>query len=151
LTLTTQRGGRCEIAESQGPLVLELTNTDVLVDGHGGTIKATGSGGRLTIENPKQAVSVEVRGTPIALTLSTPVPVSAFGTGERVRVLLDNAPAVTIDAVATGHIDASDFGLTPDSGAADQEQRLTHAFGAANAPRVTLRNSRGDIVIGKRK
>jgi len=159
LTLTTQRGGRCEVTASQGPLTIEQTNTDVLIEAHLGTVKATGSGGRVTIENPKQAVNVEVRNAPISLTMHVPVQVLALGSGERVRVWFEGAPGVTIDALASGRIDAGDFGLTPEGAtdsrdgkdAKEKEQRLIHAFGGPNAPRVTLRNSRGDIVIGKRK
>jgi hypothetical protein len=104
-------------------------------------------------------VNVEVRNAPISLTMHVPVQVLALGSGERVRVWFEGAPGVTIDALASGRIDAGDFGLTPEGAtdsrdgkdAKEKEQRLIHAFGGPNAPRVTLRNSRGDIVIGKRK
>jgi len=149
LTLNT-RGGRCEVSESKGPLTIEETNTEVLVNNHAGSVRVAGSGGRITIEGPRAPARVDVRSAPISIVLRDPVPVEVFGNGERVRLLFDAPPAVTVDAVASGRVDAADFGLTPEV-VSDQEQRLTHAFGKANAPRVTLRNSRGDIVIGKRK
>lgn len=150
ITLNMRRG-RGEITDSQGPVTIEETESEVSINDHAGPVRLTGSSGRITIENPRQSVNVEVRGAPISVTLRDAVPVSVFGNGERVRLLFDGSPAVTLDAVASGRIDAGDFGLTPESAGADQEQRLTHAFGKANAPRVTLRNSRGDIVIAKRK
>jgi hypothetical protein len=147
------RAGRCEITDSQGAVAIDETNTEISITHHAGTIRTSGTGGRVTIDDPQQSVEVNVRNAPISLTLGAAVAVSVFAAGERVRVTFEGAPAVTVDAVAGGggHIDASDFGLSPESADPDQEQRLTHAFAAAGAPRVTLRNSRGDIVIAKRK
>jgi hypothetical protein len=150
LTLNVRRG-RCEISGSQGPVTIEESEAEVLVNDHAGPVRTTGGGGRITIENPRQSVTVEVRSAPVTVTLRDAVPVSVFANGERVRLLLDGTPIVTLDAAATGRVDATDFGLTPEAPGPDQEQRLTHAFGKSNAPRVTLRNSRGEIVIGKRK
>jgi len=152
LTLTT-RSGRCDVADSHGLLTIDETNTELAVTNQAGPIHATGAGGRVTITAPQQALDVNIRNAPITLDLDAAVPVMAIAAGERLRVTFAHPPAVTIDAVASGggHIDASDFGLTPDSDDANQEQRLNRPLGAAGAPRVTLRNARGDIVIGKGK
>jgi hypothetical protein len=152
VTLNT-RQGRCEITDSQGPVTIDETNTEVAIANHAGTIRTSGTSGRVTIDNPQQSVEVTVRNAPISLTLRAATAVSVFAAGERVRVLFDGRPAVTLDAVASGggHVDATEFGLAPEPADPDQEQRLTHAFGTPSAPRVTLRNARGDIVIAKRK
>ena len=152
LTLSTSRG-RCEVSESQGALTMDETNTELAITAHNGTIYVSGTGGRVTIDDPRQRVEVNVRNAPIAVTLRAAVDMTVFGTGERIRVLLDGPPAVAVDAVTSGggRIDATDFGLATEAHDPEQDQHLAHAFGGGGAAHVTIRNSRGDIVIGKRK
>jgi hypothetical protein len=144
------RSGRCEISESQGAVEIDEQSADVSIINHAGPIRADGTGGRITIDNPRQSVTINVRRAPIAVTLRERIAVTVVGADERVRLVLDGPPAVTLDALAVdGRIDATAFGLSPES--VDRDQRLTKIFGGANAPRVTIRNSRGDIVIAKSK
>ena len=90
-----------------------------------------------------------MRSTEVEVTLTRSVPLSLLTTEDTLRLLLDGPPALALEAIASeGQIQAADFQLQSESG--DRETRLSHVFGAGG-PRVTLRNSRGDIVIRKAK
>jgi hypothetical protein len=78
--------------------------------------------------------------------LAAAVPLTLLTTNDTLRLVLSGPPNVTLDALTNqARIDASDFGLQAET--SDQDARLTHTFGARGAPRVSLRNSRGDILI----
>jgi hypothetical protein len=140
------RDGECHIVESRGPVDLDEARTDVAIDNPGGPIRVGGTDGTISVKNPRAESTVDVRRAEIEVQLSQSVPLTLLTTDEILRVLLDGPPHVTIDAVSNlGRVQASDFDLTPES--VEQESRLAHTFGAPGAPRVSLRNLRGDIVI----
>ena len=148
----TLRNCRCEI--SQTPGLIDITQSgdgQTRILSPTGAVHVTGTGGSVTIDNPRQETKVDMRQTEVEVTLRAAVPLTLLTTDETLRLLLDGPPAVAIDAVASegGKITADDFSVTPKHD--DQEQRLSQTFGAASAPRVTLRTLRGDIVLGKVK
>jgi hypothetical protein len=147
------RSGACTVTGCKGPLECEETNVDVEVHDHDGTIHISGNRGGVTIEHPRQSVKVDVLRAEVMVTAQAAVPMALITSQETLKLVLDGSPAVAIDAVATsgGAIHADDFGLTPDKGAASDEVHLAHAFGSGTLPRISLRNTRGDIVIAQRK
>jgi hypothetical protein len=103
----------------------------------------------VTITSPHDETSVDMRGAEIEVTLTRAVALSLLTSEDTLRLLLGGSPALAIDAIASeGQIQAGDFQLQSEAG--DREAKLSHTFGE-RGPRVTLRNSRGDIVIRKAK
>ena len=122
------------------------------MEGPGGPMRVTGTGGRVTIEHPQKEVKVDCRRAEVEVTLDEPVPMTLLTSDETLRLMLDGPPAISLDAVATdgGSIRAEDFDLPIKS--VEGEQRCSKVFGnASSAPRVTLRAVRGSIVIRKAK
>ncbi len=149
LTLNA-RAGACEVTLSRGPLELTATNVETTVSGHDGTVQIGGEGGVVRLKSPKQESRVDLRRAEVIVELQLPVPLTAFTTDEALRLELEGAVPIDLDASASdgGNVQASDFSLQADKSGGTS--RLHHAFGE-KAPRVVLRNARGDIVIGKRK
>jgi hypothetical protein len=143
------RNGELHISGSSGPIQLDAQNTDSTVNDHAGPVHIAGSGGRAIVTSPHEETQVDMRGTEVEVTLAKAVPMSLLTNDDTLRLLLDGSPALTVDAIASeGEIQAGDFQLHGEPG--DREVKLWHTFGA-NGPRVTLRNSHGDIVIRKAK
>jgi hypothetical protein len=150
LTITARSSSECQIRGSQGPINIDENNAEITITAHAGPIRVSGTSGRVTIERPQQEVRVDARRTEIEVILAAAVPMTLLTTAETLRLLLDGPPEVTLDAIVTdGKIQAGDFNLTPEG--SEQEFRLTHSFGSDRAPRVSLRNQNGDIVIRRRK
>jgi hypothetical protein len=85
----------------------------------------------------------------VEVTLESALPATIITSAETLKLTLAGPPGVTIDAVTTdGAIRATDFALEPTR--QDRESRLGAPIGGGG-PRIVLRNSRGDIVIGLRK
>jgi hypothetical protein len=150
LTLTASRG-ESRITASRGPIEIEETNHDIEIVGHDGSIRVGGTNGELQVVEPRGEVRVDVRRVEIEVVLDRPVPVTVIANDETLRLTLVGALPLLLDAVATagGEIVADDFGLQPIT--RDDQAELQHGFGNATAPRVSLRNRRGDIVIRARK
>jgi hypothetical protein len=150
LTLAT-RAGTCDIRNVRAPIEVDQAGAELTITDPSGPVRVGGTGGRVTIERPRQPVHLDVRRTEIDVTLDAAVPLTLLTTDDPMQLGLIGAPAVAIDAVASdgGHIRTEDPTLRVAT--IDREQQLTHTFGAADAPRVVLRNLRGDIVIAKRK
>jgi len=151
LTLTV-RGGHCRVSDSKGPVEIDETNTDISIAAHDGPVRVNGTGGSVTVSDPRAETSIDVRRTEVEVTLLGAVPLTLVTTDESLRLLVGGSASGAIDAVATerGEIQAKEFNLTPETSA--DERRLAHTFGGgAHAPRVVLRNQRGDIVIRKAK
>jgi hypothetical protein len=110
-----------------------------------------GSGGHLTIDRPRGTTTIDVRGTTVDLTLDRPAAVTAFAADAPLRLVVDGAPAVAIDARATdgGTITATgiDAPLRTDGGTTS----LAYAFTGGATMRVALRNRHAPIVIDQRK
>lgn len=148
--MLSARGGRCEMNAPAGTVELDLNNEDVVIARPAGFVSIGGSGGRVTISDPQQDVKIDVRRTEVDVSLSRAVALTALTTDARLRLQLgEPLPAITLDAISLyGAVDASAVALTPD--AAEQETRLHHTFGSGSGS-VSLRNERGEIVIGRMK
>ena len=148
LTLNVQ-GGECAVSESNGPLTLEGRNAELRVTGHQGEIRVTGTGGNLRLDEPDGPVKVDVLRMEVDVTVDTAVPMTLFTTDEPLRVMLPDDVKLAIDAATSGgEIQSSELDLTPE--VRDHDARLSHTFGASQ-PKLAMRNSRGNIVIRRRK
>jgi hypothetical protein len=146
------RSGEVRVSESAGPLEFDETNVDITVTGHNGPIRISGSSGQVTVNDPIGEVKVDVRRAEVEVSLARAVPLTLLTTDDTLRLLIDTTLSITLDAVASdgGRVQAGDVALAPEE--TPRESRLEHVFGSApGAPRVVLRNQRGDIVIRKSK
>jgi hypothetical protein len=144
------RSGACKVTGSGGPLELDQQRSEITIVDHRGPMRISGTYGSVLLDGPQGAARVDVRHCSVEARVHAPVPLTLLTTDEPLRLVLDAAPAIAINAIATeGRIDAADFGWQVES--SDHESRFSRTLGPADAPRVTLRNARADIVIGKRK
>jgi hypothetical protein len=149
LTLNA-RAGESEVSQSRGTVEITATNSETTVTGHDGPVQISGEGGVFRLKSPKKESRVDVRRAEVIIELQLPVSVTAFTTDETLRLELDGAVPIDLDASVSsgGSVQASDFSLHADK--SGDASRLHHVFGDKGA-RVVLRNTRADIVIGKRK
>ncbi len=139
------RSGECEITDSRGRLTFTGTSARLQVSAFDGAIEIGGDGGQIRVERPSRETKVDIRRARVDVTLAAAIPLTILTSDETIRLVLDGAPPVDLDAVAAnGNIDASDLGLSPEK--TERAARLAHAFGGKTA-RVILRNSHGDIVL----
>lgn len=145
----TARSGECSIAESTGPITVTATNADVVINAAGPAIKVSGDGGSvkvldatdLSVDARNMVVDVETGASSGRLTLVT--------TEEPLRLHLGAGPSIAIDGLAKdAEIRATDFSLSPQVDGRESRLKVTLGSGAT---RAVLRNSRGDIVIARRK
>lgn len=145
------RAGECVIAESSGPIDATLANVEFTLAGHtNGGVKVGAEAGRIKVTAPTTDVSIDARRAVVELELTgRPGNTTVLTTDEPIRVTLGEQSALGLDALTTeGEIKVNDLPLTP---ATDGRQaKLVSTIGAGGA-RVVLRNSRADIVIGRRK
>lgn len=146
-----RNGGSCAIADSNGALEIENANGEVTISQHKGTIKIAGAGGRIRVNGPTDETRIEVRNAEVEVALSAPVALNAQTSDEPLRLLLPGPLPIALEALATsgGHVQANEFGLTPESDG--DRQRLITTFGDHASTKVILRNLRSDIVIRKGK
>lgn len=144
------RNGRCRIDAPAAAVAVEASNEDCIVSNPTGTVHFRGSGGKIRVDRPRQELAIDVRRANIEITLDAAVPVTALTTDAPLDLVLDGAPAVVVDAVASegGGVRADDFALT--ATVTDGESRVRHEFVVGGA-RVALRNRRGGIVIHRLK
>jgi hypothetical protein len=143
------RSGTCEVAGSGGPLEFTGTSTRLTVTGHDGPIEIGGDGGRIQLVRPAKSVHVDIRRAEVEATLDAAVPVTILTSDQPLRLVLEGALPVEIDAIANhAAVDASALGL--EAVRTERAARLTHAFGDRTV-RIVLRNSRGDIVLARAK
>lgn len=144
------RDGETEISGSRGALEIEERRGDVLIKNHKGTIKVSGSDGQVRVEGATDEVHLDLRRAEVEAELAAGTAGSIVTTDETLRVTIAEPGNVRLDAVATGAaIDGAAWNLAPSKTGTDS--RVDAAIGAkpANAPRVSLRNTNGDIVIRK--
>ena len=146
-----RNGGSLTVTDAAGPLEIESANSEITITAPAGTVRVGGAGGRVTIDGPNAETRVDVRNAEVEVVLRSAIDLTVQTTDEPLRLVLVGTPQVAIDALATdsGKIQASEFGLTPES--ADGRQRLTTTIGGTPRARVALRALRSDIVIRKGK
>jgi hypothetical protein len=144
------RNGEVAIAQSRGAIDAAMTNADLTITDHSGSIKVSGEQGTLRIVLPTSDLAVDARGMLVEVTLGVALPATIITNNEPLRLTLAGPPHVTLDAVASdgGVVRASDLGL--EATRKDQESRLSAPVGGGG-PRLVLRNTRADIVISLRK
>jgi len=144
------RDGDCDIAESAGILEIDEVRSDLTIEDHKGAITIRGNDGGITIRRPSAEVRVDVRRAEVEVLVERATPMTLITSDEPLRLVLAGSPAFTLDAAATDSgIQAAEFDLKPETTEADA--RLSHQFGGKSDVRVTLRNSRGEIIIRKQK
>lgn len=140
------RDGECRITDVKGAVELDETRAEIAITNSGDVVRVGGSDGQVTLVHPSAESKIDVRRAAIEVQLADAVPLTLLTTNDTLRLVLSGPPNVTLDALTNqARIDASDFGLQAET--SDQDARLAHTFGARGAPRVSLRNSRGDILI----
>ncbi|MCC7007615.1 MAG: hypothetical protein IT184_02255 [Acidobacteria bacterium] len=146
----TARNGRLLLAESDGPIELDVTNEHATIAQAAGSIHVLGSGGTLRMDSPAAPVTVDVRGMAIDLRLARAVPVALLTADAPIHVALIGPPPVTLDASASdgGHVRVASLPIAVQTTGA--EMRAAHTFGHGAAT-VALRNRRADIVIDEMK
>jgi hypothetical protein len=148
VTLTVH-AGRCTLSHIKGAIEIDATNTEVFVTEPRGGVHVGANGGHVSVTRPEHAIDLEGRRTGLDVILASAVPMTLITSEEPLSLRFEAAPpAITVDAAASdgGSIRADDprLAITSDH----RTQRLEHDFGGPSAPRVVLRNQRGEIVIG---
>jgi len=145
------RGGEVVIDRPGGAIELDQNNEEITIIAPAGAVRVSGNGGRVVVDAPRQEVRIDVRRAEVEVTLRENTAVTVLTTEEPLRLIVAGTPSVVVDAIATdgGSINATDFGLTPET--IESESRVSTTIGAAGGARIGLRNQRGDIVIRKAK
>jgi hypothetical protein len=147
-TTVTSRSGESRVDRAQGTVVLDVNNDAVTIVDSLAPVRISATGGWVDIERPRQSVQVDARRTRIAATLDAAAPATLQTSDASLTLRLGDVVPVTIDAVATdGTISATGLRVTPES--RDRETRVHHVLGSD--ARVSLRNTRGPIVIASGK
>ena len=144
------RDGDCDIRESAGALEVDEVRTDLSIAGHTGPITIRGNDGAITIERPTAETRVDVRRAEVELLVERAMPATIITSDEPLRLIMAGAPAFSLDASATDStIQAAEFDLKPEM--VEGDARLSHQFGSKSDVRITLRNTRGQIILRKQK
>jgi hypothetical protein len=147
----TARNGACDVRGGGGELTIDQVNVEVRIEAPERTVRVTGTGGEVLVVDPRDEVRVETERAEVEVQLEHAVPMTVITTNDTIRIVLAETASAAVDAIASdgGEVQATEFDLVAET--ADRESRLAHTFGAEPAPRVTLRNVRGDIVIRRRR
>jgi hypothetical protein len=148
------RSGRCSLGGNAGPVEIDARQADLDITGNTGSVRIGGQGGHVRIVAPRAEVRIDMRRAGLTVELQHAVPMSLSTTEGTIDLKLGapagaagDAPPIDVDAIASdGDVVASDWHLMPTK--IDHESRLAHAFGKTAL--VSLRTTRGDIVITKR-
>jgi hypothetical protein len=144
------RDGETEITASRGPLEIEERRGDILVRGHKGPIKVSGSDGQVRVEGGASEVHFDLRRAEVDAELAAGATGSIVTTDETLRVVIAEPGNTRVDAISTGgSIDGSAWSLTPSKTGSDSRVDTDLGAKTAAAPRLSLRNTNGDIVIRK--
>lgn len=142
------RDGECAIQGSDGPVEIDSLRAELTLTGHRGPATIRGTDGRVTLNEPGGETRVDMRRAEVEATLSGRVPVTILTTDQTARVIIKGTAAFELDAMSTdGRIQAADVNLTPETDGNDM--KLVHTFGKEGGTRVTIRNTRGEIVVRK--
>jgi hypothetical protein len=142
------RDGELRLSGVKGAIEIDEQRAEIVVTRPEGPVRIGGVEGRVWLNDPRSEARIDVRRSEVEVQLAAAIPLTLLTTEDTLRLILNGPPHVMLDAVANAaKIQAGDFQLTAD--ASEREQRLTHTFGASGAPRVSLRNTRGDIIIRK--
>jgi hypothetical protein len=139
-----------EILESAGALEADEIRSELSVTDHKGAITIRGNDGSITLLRPTAETRVDVRRAEVEVLVERAVPMTLITADEPIRLILSGSPAFSLDAAATdSEIQAAEFDLKPEK--SDIDTRLSHQFGAKGDVRITVRNTRGNIILRKHK
>lgn len=142
------RDGACDILNSGGTTEIESLRATLTLTNHRGEVVVRGNDGRVTLDAPQAESRIDMRRTEVEVTLTGAVPVTIVTTDQTARVIVKDTARVVLDAGSTnGRIQATDVNLTPVTDG--DNTTLMHTFGTGSGARVTVRNTRGEIVIRK--
>jgi hypothetical protein len=140
-----------DITESAGTIEVDEVRSDLSISDHKGAsaITVRGNDGGITILRPTAETRVDVRRAEVELLVDRAVPMTIITSDESLRLILAGTPAFSLDAAASdAAIQATEFYLKPEVVEADA--KLVHQFGAKSDVRITLRNTRGDVILRKK-
>lgn len=142
------RDGECTLVEPAGAVEIDSLRAELTVTRPKGSVIVRGSDGRVAIDAPSGDSRVDMRRAEVEVTLTGRAPVTILTTDQTARLIIKDSAAFRLDAVSTsGRIQATDLNLTPET--TGNDTKLTHTFGTGGSARVTVRNTRGDIVVRK--
>jgi hypothetical protein len=153
LTGTTSldvRDGETEITGSRGRLEIEERRGNLKLLDFAGPITVSGTDGELRIEGARHDVRVDLRRAGVDVEFAAPAAASLVTSDETLRVALPDPGGVQLDAQATNAtIDASAWSL--EAVTKGEDARLDAVLGtkSSSAPRVSVRNVGGDILLRK--
>lgn len=146
------RNGECWVSDTAGDVTATISNdAELTVTMDKSDLKVSGDGGRLKILRAANKVSIDTRRTLVEVEAGSQAgdEFTIVTSDEDIRLSLGDPVAASIDAATTGGvIRADDFKLQPEQ--KDNQVRMNASIGKGGS-RIVLRNSRGDIVISKRK
>ena len=138
-----------DITESAGTIEVDEVRSDLSISDHKGAITVRGNDGGITILRPTAETRVDVRRAEVELLVDRAVPMTIITSDESLRLILAGTPAFSLDAAASdAAIQATEFDLKPEVVEADA--KLLHQFGGKSDVRITLRNTRGDVILRKK-
>jgi hypothetical protein len=142
------RDGECTILKSSGPVEVDSQRAEITLTGHTGPTIVRGTDGRVVLDGPAAESKVDMRRAEVEVTMTNAVPVTVITTDQTARVIVKDTASFELDALTTdGKIQATDVNLTPEN--VGSNMKLVHTFGAGRTARVTIRNTRGEIVVRK--
>lgn len=144
------RDGDTSIVGSKGALVVEERRADLTIRDHKGAVKVSGTDGRVRIEGATGEITLDLQRAEVDAEVASSAGGSIVTTNEELRVSLIDTASVHIDAVASnGTIDGADWTLTPAKTGNDSRVDAVVGAKSASAPRLSLRNQNGNIVLKK--
>ncbi len=142
------RDGECTIAKSGGAVEIDAQRAEITLTGHTGPSIVRGTDGRVVLDGPAAESKVDMRRAEVEVTMAQGVPVTIITTDQTARVIVKDTASFELDALTTdGKIQAADVNLTAEK--VGNNTKLVHTFGTGRGARVTIRNTRGEIVVRK--
>jgi hypothetical protein len=139
------RGGDVRVRGIGGPATLEAQGIDAELEDVGGPVTITGTGGQVRVRGSRGPITADTRRTELFLMPSAAAPISASTEADSIDLTLPPG-GVFLDAAASngGDIRAPEGLLKVER--MDDGAILTGAV-RGGGPKITLRTSRGDIVV----
>lgn len=142
------RDGECTILKSAGAVEVDSQRAEITLTGHTGPSIVRGSDGRVVLDGPAAESKVDMRRAEVEVTMTRSVPVTIITTDQTARLIVKDTASFELDALTTdGKIQATDVNLTAEN--VGNNMKLVHTFGTGRSARVTIRNTRGEIVVRK--
>jgi hypothetical protein len=142
------RDGECTILKSGGAVEVDSQRAEITLTGHTGPVIVRGTDGRVVLDGPAAESKVDMRRAEVEVTMTRGVPVTIITSDQTARLIVKDIAAFELDALTTdGKIQATDVNLTPEN--VGNNMKLVHTFGTGRGARVTIRNTRGEIVVRK--